>query len=338
MPNHFTALALAAVIALPAPLVGQVLDLTVNNVGLAIGDKPRVTGLRINFRDRNLREVKGVNVTIWTPHEPPSGVVNGLALGLPATGASRVNGALIGVIGGGVERSIRGLGVGGIGVGGGGELRGIMVGGVGVGSGGGISGLSVGGIGVGSGGGVHGIQIGGIGVGSGGDLRGISIGGIGVGGAGDVTGLAVGGIGVGGGGRFSGIGIGGVGVGSGGDATGIMIGGIGVGSGGKLTGLGIGGVGVGATKIKGVAIGGAGVGGMDVKAIVLTAGYFKIEKEGHFQGGALAAVSNIQGAQRGLTLGLFNYARELNGAQIGLINVSDNGGHRRVLPVISVRR
>lgn len=336
-PNRLSRFAVAAVIALPAPLLAQVLDLTVNDVGLAIGDKPRVTGLRINFRDRNLREVNGVNVTIWTPHEPPTGVVSGLALGLPATGASKVNGALIGVIGGGVEHSIRGLGVGGIGVGGGGELRGIMVGGIGVGSGGGIRGLSIAGIGVGSGGSIHGIQIGGIGVGSGGDLGGISIGGIGVGGAGEVTGLAIGGIGVGGGGKFTGIGIGGVGVGTGGDATGILIGGIGVGSGGKITGLAVGGIGVGAPKIKGVVIGGVGAGGMDVKAIVLTAGYFKIEKEGHFQGAALAAVNRIQGSQRGLTLGLFNYARELHGTQIGLINVSDNGGSRRVLPVISVR-
>jgi hypothetical protein len=38
-----------------------------------------------------------------------------------------------------------------------------------------------------------------------------------------------------------------------------------------------------------------------------------------------------------LTIGLFNYANELHGAQIGVINVSDNGGRRRVLPLLSVR-
>ena len=44
-------------------------------------------------------------------------------------------------------------------------------------------------------------------------------------------------------------------------------------------------------------------------------------------------MNNIQGAQHGLTIGLFNYASELHGAQIGLINISDNDGHRRVLPI-----
>jgi hypothetical protein len=48
-------------------------------------------------------------------------------------------------------------------------------------------------------------------------------------------------------------------------------------------------------------------------------------------------VNNIRGEQHGLTIGLFNYARELHGAQIGLINISDTGGSRRVLPLISVR-
>jgi hypothetical protein len=52
---------------------------------------------------------------------------------------------------------------------------------------------------------------------------------------------------------------------------------------------------------------------------------------------SLGSVNNVRGAQHGLTIGLFNYAHELHGAQIGLINVSDNGGSRRVLPLLSVR-
>ena len=104
-----------------------------------------------------------------------------------------------------------------------------------------------------------------------------------------------------------------------------------------MKGVGIGGVGVGAPAIDGVAISAVGVGSVNVRAIVLTGAYFKVEKDGYFQGGALAAVNNIRGEQHGLTLGLFNYARELHGAQVGIINVSDNGGSRRVLPIISVR-
>ena len=330
-------LAITLGLLMPAAAAAQVIDLTIHDVGVAIGDKPQMTGLRINFRDRRLNEVNGVNVTFWQPYEPPTGVVNGLALGLPTTGARTVNGALVGLLGGGVEKSLTGIAVGGVGIGAGGDLRGIQIGGVGVGSGGRVTGLTVGGVGVGSAGTMRGIQIGGVGVGGGGDLSGISIGGVGVGAAGKVSGIAIGGVGVGGGGEFQGIGIGGVGIGGAGNMTGLMIGGVGVGSGGTLTGLSIGGVGVGAERLRGVAMSLVGAGAQYAHAIVLTGGYFKIEDRGRFDGGAIAAVTNVKGEQHGLTIGLFNYAHELHGAQIGLINVSDNDGNRRVLPLLSVR-
>jgi hypothetical protein len=295
----------AVLVAFPAVSSGQILDLTLHDAGLAIGDKPRVNGVRINFRDRDLTEVHGVNITIWTPHEPATGVVSGLALGLPMTGAATIRGLGVGIVGVSAERSIKGIAIGGVGVGGGGHLYGIMLGGIGVGSGNGLSGLSIGGIGVGSGGAVRGVQVGGIGVGAGSDLWGISIGGIGVG--------------------------------SGGNATGLMIGGIGVGSGGTLKGLSIGGIGVGAPTVKGVVISGVGAGGEDVSAIVLTGGYFKVAKNGRFEGGSLSSVNDIRGSQHGLTIGLFNYARDLRGAQVGVINISTNDGHLRVLPILSVR-
>ncbi|HSQ29625.1 MAG TPA: hypothetical protein VLN49_07240 [Gemmatimonadaceae bacterium] len=315
----------------------QVLDLTINNTGLAIGDKPRVNGVRINFRDRQLEEVNGVNITIWNPYSPATGVVNGLALGIPVTGAKDINGIATGILGAGADRSIHGIGIAPLGLGAGGDVRGIMIGGIGVGGGGSMTGLAIGGVGVGSGGAVRGIQIGGVGVGSGGSLTGLSIGGIGVGSAGAVKGIAIGGIGVGGGSSFTGIGIGGVGVGAGGDATGLMIGGVGVGSGGTLKGLAIGGVGVGAPNVQGVLVSPIAAGGQHVHAIVVAGAYFKVDRDGRFDGGALSSVNHIKGAQHGLTIGLFNYARELHGAQIGLINISDNEGHRRVLPILSAR-
>jgi hypothetical protein len=329
--------AVIAVLVVPAAAMAQVIDLTVNDIGLAIGDKAQMTGLRINYRDRDLRQLNGVNVTLWQPYEPATGVVNGLALGLPVTGARIVNGALVGVFGGGVEKSLTGIGIGGVGIGAGGDVRGLLLGVVGVGSGGTVTGLSIGGVGVGSAGTMRGIQLGGVGVGGGGDLSGISIGGVGVGAAGKVSGLAIGVAGVGGGSGFKGIGIGGVGIGGAGDMTGLMIGGVGVGSGGTITGLSIGGVGVGAERLKGVVASIVGAGAKYANAIVVTGGYFKIEEGGRFDGGAIAAITNVKGAQHGLTIGLFNYARELHGAQVGLINVSDNGGDRRVLPLVSVR-
>src|SRR5690348_2069685 len=94
---------LFAAVALPFCLQAQVLDLTIHDYGLAIGDKPRMTGLRLNFRDRYLEKITGVNATIWGPYsDARGGSVNGVALGLPLTGARDVNGALIGIFGGGV--------------------------------------------------------------------------------------------------------------------------------------------------------------------------------------------------------------------------------------------
>lgn len=329
--------AAVAALFLPLSLGAQGLDLTTHNNGIAIGDKPRVNGLRLNFRDRKLEEMNGINATIWSPYKPTKGRVTGLALGLPSTGAATVRGAMIGILGGGAEQSMTGVGIGGIGIGTGGDMTGVMIGGIGAGAGGNIKGITMGLIGAGGGGRMTGLQIGGIGVGGGGDLKGVSIGGIGAGSGGQITGLAIGGIGVGAASGIKGVGIGGIGVGSGGDITGLAVGVVGVGSGGTIKGLSIGGVGVGAPSLKGVAIAGIGAGGENVHAIVLTPGYFKVDARGRFDGGALASVNNVKGAQHGLTIGLFNYARELHGAQLGIINVSDNDGHRRILPIASVR-
>jgi len=295
----------ALVLAGAPSLKAQVLDLTLHDVGLAIGDKPVMTGLRLNFRDARLEKVTGANVTIWSPYKPIRGVVNGVALGLPVTGANQIHGLGVGVFGLSADNSISGLGIGGIGLGAGGDL--------------------------------HGIMLGGIGVGTGGSAEGITIGGIGVGAGGRLSGLAIGGIGVGGGADFKGIGVGGVGVGVGGDATGLMIGGIGVGAGGRLKGLSIGGIGVGAPAISGVVLTPIAAGTLNAHAIVLSGLYFKIEESGRFDGAAVSSVTNIRGAQHGLTIGLINYARELHGVQVGLLNISDNEGHRRVIPILSAR-
>src|SRR5258707_494753 len=146
---------------------GQIVDLTVHDVGLAIGDKPSMTGLRINFRDRNLERITGLNATIWSPYEPAGGVVTGLALGLPVTGAGQVHGLLLAPFGGGVSEDLRGIAVGGLGVGAGGSMHGIVLGGLGAGAGGSITGLAVGGLGAGSGGSVSRIANGGLGGGAG---------------------------------------------------------------------------------------------------------------------------------------------------------------------------
>ena len=90
-------------------------------------------------------------------------------------------------------------------------------------------------------------------------------------------------------------------------------------------------------RLNGVAISAIGAGRLDVQAIVIAGAYFKIDETGRFDGGSLSSVNNVQGAQHGLTIGLINYARELHGAQLGLINISDNDGQPPRLSALSVR-
>lgn len=224
--------------------------------GLAIGDVPRVSGIRLNYRDRNLERVDGVNVTIWSPDEDISGeVVNGLALGLPVAGAGEINGAAIGLLGAGATRSIEGLGLGLAGIGAGGSLRGIMLGGVGIGAGGTMRRLQVAGIGIGAGGALQGISVAGLGIGS--------------------------------------------------------------------------------PRIGGLAAALA-VGAQDTRGVVLAPAFFRLENDGTMRGAAVSSVNLVRGEQRGLTIGIVNYARRLHGVQVGVINiVRDNPSGRRVLPVVN---
>ena len=115
-PHDAPRRALSLLAALPASAQG--LDLTINHVGLGIGDVPRVIGLRLNYRDRHLERVDGVNATIWSPYDNGgNGVVRGVALGVPVTGAARIDGVAIGIFGVGARERIRGIGIGALGVG-----------------------------------------------------------------------------------------------------------------------------------------------------------------------------------------------------------------------------
>jgi hypothetical protein len=62
------------------------LDLTVDGVGFSIGDSREITGMRLNFRDRAMRIMTGINATIWMPYKNHGGDVRELALGFAAGG------------------------------------------------------------------------------------------------------------------------------------------------------------------------------------------------------------------------------------------------------------
>lgn len=347
---------------------GSGLDLTIDHWGLGIGNVRRVNGLRLNYRDRGPFVANGVNATIWLPHDPALGVVNGVALGLPATGARTISGLALAIAGVGADDVIDGIAIAPVGVGSGNGLHGIMLTGIGGGTGGDITGLALAGIGMGSGSSLRGVMVGGVGTGTGGDaagvliggvgsgvggsLRGISIGGVGTGAGGDVLGLLVGGVGAGAGGSMTGIGIGGVGIGAGGDYKGLAVAGVGAGAGGRFEGIVVAGVGAGAGELlKGLAIAGVGVGAPRVEGAVIstTAGaeeargafiapaYFRITREGELTGFSISAFNQIKGKQHGLAIGIFNYAHELHGVQIGVLNYAGNNRSAlRLLPVVNV--
>jgi hypothetical protein len=308
------------------------LKLAVGDVGLGIGDVPRLDGLRLNFRDRHLELIRGVNVTVWSPHRDPEGVVQGMAVGLPVTGAAELTGvALAGGVA--VDRDFTGIGIAPLGVATGGRLRGVAITGLGAASGGSAEGILLGGLGVGAGGQVRGIAIGGLGVGAGGRFEGLGVGGLGVGAGGSVRGVTVGGLGVGAGGRIEGITIGGLGVGAGGSIRGLTIGGVGIGAGGALEGLSVAGLGLGAPQIQGVAVSGLAMGAADATGLMIAPAYLRIEEEGVLRGVSISAFNDIRGEQRGLAIGILNIANELHGLQLGLINIARNKERFPVLPI-----
>src|SRR5689334_3997901 len=201
MPHRSRYLLLAALI--PAALQAQSVDLMYHTYGISFGDSRLVHGIRLNFRDDYMKDVWGVNATVWKAYTPARGNVHGMALGLPVTTARNISGIGAGVFGAGAEESFHGIGGGLVGVGAGGDLTGIFVGGVGAGAGGNMTGITIGGIGAGAGGDMKGFTVGGISAGAGGNMTGITIGGIGAGAGGNMTGITVGGIGAGAGGNMT---------------------------------------------------------------------------------------------------------------------------------------
>ncbi|HWP02840.1 MAG TPA: hypothetical protein VNL96_05250, partial [Gemmatimonadaceae bacterium] len=141
---------------------GRSLDIAYRGWGLSLGDSRGINGLRFNYRDSRLEVVNGLNATIWVHYPGGGGTVNGVALGLPATGGDRIRGVGLGLLGLAVEQ----------------DARGIMLAGIGLGSGGSVSGVTVGGVGLGAGGSVRGLTVAGVGVGAGGSLAGISVAGV----------------------------------------------------------------------------------------------------------------------------------------------------------------
>ncbi|MDG5768153.1 hypothetical protein QA596_11835 [Balneolales bacterium ANBcel1] len=378
------------------------LSLTYRNYGLGIGDVPVVHGVRINYRDHNLRVINGINMTIRQPKDfdLANSRIRGLAIGLPLTGGGQLRGISLAVFGAGYAQSahgihlsglglgsggsVRGITVSGLGVGAGGHLRGITVAGLGAGSASGVSGVHLAGLGLGSGGPVQGVTFGGIGVGSSekisgialslggigssGSIRGITVAGLGAGSGESISGITLAGLGVGSGGPIHGLTFGGLGIGSGESIRGVMLSAVGIGSGLRLSGLAVAGLGIGTggsitgvsltgmgtvagQEIRGLHISGVGMGSNQINGVtasLFTEVYgsatglfiaplrFRLQEDAYLRGVSIGAHNRIKGTQHGLTIGLYNFARHLNGVQIGLLNYAGNNpAGLRLLPLVN---
>lgn len=319
----------------------QGFNIPTKTAGISFGNSPNFNGLRFNFIDRNIKEINGINVTIWNPNdESATGTINGLSIGLPmAYGSEYRNGVSWALFGVGAKRDVKGISVGGLAVGSGNDLVGFQFGGLAVGSGFNLTGISMGGMAVGSGNNIQGISLGGLAVGSGNDIQGISIGGLAVGAGNNIVGLNIGGIAVGAGNDITGLNVGGLAVGGGGQVTGINISGLAIGSGEKVEGVNLAGLAIGAPKVRGLNIAPI-VGGQVTSGLTVAPIYHLVksenEKMGIMKGVAISSFNNIKGNQRGLTIGILNIAHHLDGFQIGLINIAkSNRRGLKVLPLFN---
>jgi hypothetical protein len=283
---------------------GQSLDIPVKGFGISFGNSKNFTGLRFNFRDRDVERITGVNVTFWSPiDKEPTSIITGVSFG-PVVGGGTLTGVQYGLLGVAAHHSSTGLNVGGLGIGAGGNVVGVNIGGLGMGAG--IN--------------VVGINIGGLGIGAGGSLVGITVAGLGAGAGGDITGFNIAGIGMGAGGRLAGI----------------NIAGIGAGAGDEVIGLTVAGIGFGAPEVRGFAAGGIAVGGKDLKGLFAAGGIVHVPLGGTFSGGAVSPFNYIRGAQSGISVGVVNYAHTVKGFQLGVVNiVRDNPSGLKVLPLFN---
>ncbi len=304
--------------------VAQGLNIPSRNWGISFGNSVRFTGLRLNIIEKNIEQINGINLSVYQAkdEELHTGSVNGISIGVPMVGGTaNRNGINLGVVGISASKNVNGFNFGAIGAGAGNNL----------------SGINIGGLGVGAGNNVKGINLCGLGGGAGGDVTGFTVGGLGFGAGGNLTGFTFGGLGAGAGGNVKGITIGLLGIGAGENMSGLSIAGLGMGAGKSLNGIALAVGGIGAPSIKGISAA-LFVGGEEAKGIQIAPAYFRLEGDegGSMTGVTVSAFNHIKGSQHGLAIGIFNYALECKGIQIGLLNhIASNPRGLRWLPLIN---
>jgi hypothetical protein len=315
-------------------LFSQSLDIPVKGYGISFGNSKKFAGVRFNFRDKRVERIDGINFTLWKADVNEDALMRGISVGvIPEAGDMGYFQIGIGIV---ADYQLSGLTFGILGAGSGGNMDGINIGGLGAGAGGSITGINIGGLGAGAGQNIVGINIGGLGAGAGQNAIGVNFALLGAGAGQNLYGVTVAGLGAGAGQNVTGLTIGGLGVGAGQNMTGINIGGLGVGAGQELRGLSFALLGAGSPHIKGVTIAGLAVGGTDITGLTVALAHVRIENDGILTGLTAAAFPYIKGLLKGISFGIFNYAYEVSGVQIGLLNyVADNPTGLKYLPIFN---
>jgi hypothetical protein len=121
-----------------------------------------------------------------------------------------------------------------------------------------------------------------------------------------------------------------------------------MGVGGTLRYVSLNGLGAGATRIEGMSVTAGMITTPHAEGVMAAGLWLRIRRwdderpdrqsdyDARLEGVGIGAFTQVLGHQQGLTIGIVNFARSLNGVQLGLINiVRDNPAGRKVLPVIN---
>jgi len=356
----------------------QGLGLPTGKWGLGFGNLKTFTGIRFNSVDSNIDKLIGINTTFWfsKPFEDHTGKFTGLGLGIPmamgtkdrygvslaflgvaapdhlgginiagvAVGGNYVTGINIGGIAAGAGETMSVINMGGLAAGAGTKLAGINVGGLAVGAGSDVAGINIGGMAAGAGNSIGGLNVGGLAVGAGKNVAGLSIGGLALGAGNNLTGLNVASLAAGAGNNITGINVAGLALGAGGTVKGLNVAGLAAGSGTSLSGITIAGLAAGSPEINGLVVSPV-AGAARIKGIIIAPAYIRVKVDDSeedqpaiMKGLAISSFNHIQGTQKGVTIGIFNFANDLRGLQLGVLNFNkSNPKGLRWLPIFNAR-
>lgn len=157
---------------------GKALNIPSEKYGLSIGNSHEFNGIRINFADRDVKKINGLNITFWLRKaQNQEAIVNGVNVGvIPTAGAmGPVNIGLLGI--GSSPGNSNGITIAGFVIGGGGNINGLSLSGIMTmadGRSSEISGVAIAGIGLGAHKAINGLAIAGLGLGSDENINGLA--------------------------------------------------------------------------------------------------------------------------------------------------------------------